>query len=381
MSEEHNIAVFDSIDRIDATQWDALCPDDQPFISHQFLSALEQFQCAGAATGWLPRHLALHTNDGDLIAAMPLYLKDHSWGEFVFDFGWAQAYSRAGRDYYPKLVSMCPFTPVTGRRILSHPDHATAAATILRAAIDLARETQASSLHILYPQAGELELLNHESLITRQDVRFLWTNEGYSSFDDFLSTFSADKRKKIRRERRRIAEQGISVRTIPANQLSDAQWRAVYDLCSATFYRRGHAPYLGLDFFQALAPKMGEQFMVNVATINDQIVGAAIFFCDSTTLYGRYWGGVEGLDCLHFETCYYRGIEYCIERKLDAFDPGTQGEHKLRRGFAPVPTWSAHWLADPDFRSAIADYLSEERAQVDAYMKDLRSHLPFRRKT
>lgn len=381
MAEQYTSAIFDSIDQIDSAQWNALCPDDQPFIGHQFLSALEQNQCVGAATGWLARHMTLQSHDGRLVAAMPLYLKDHSWGEYVFDFAWAQAYARTGRNYYPKLVSMCPFTPVTGRRILADPGHATAPAVIIRAAIELAEATGASSLHVLYPQVDELDTLNEQSLITRQDVRFIWRNDGYSSFDDFLETFSADKRKKIRRERRRIAEQGIHVSTTPALQLATEEWAVVYDLCAATFYRRGHAPYINLEFFQALAPLLGDRLLVNVARIGKLIVGAAILFQDSKTLYGRYWGGVEGLDCLHFETCYYRGIDYCIEQKLASFDPGTQGEHKLKRGFAPEPTWSAHWIADPEFGRAVANYLANERLHVVAYMNDMRSHLPFRQKS
>ncbi|MDH3647949.1 MAG: GNAT family N-acetyltransferase [Gammaproteobacteria bacterium] len=376
--DRYTSKVIDRMDRIDPAQWNALCPDDQPFISHAFLAALEKHDCVGTESGWLPKHLTLYSRDGELIAAMPLYLKHHSWGEFVFDFAWARAYLHAGLDYYPKLVSMCPFTPVTGRRVLASPEHPTAPGQLVRKAIDMTREMGASSLHVLYPQRDELHCLEKESLMRRQDVRFIWTNADYSNFDDFLSTFSADKRKKLRRERRRIVEQNICVNTVRAEQLTNEEWQAVYELCSMTFLRRGNQPYLSLDFFLALAPIMGERLLVNIARIDSQIVGAAILFRDDRTLYGRYWGGMDGLDCLHFETCYYRGIEYCIEQKLDAFDPGTQGEHKLRRGFAPTATWSAHWISDHDFNSAIGSYLNEERKQVAVYMAELQNRLPFR---
>lgn len=223
-----------------------------------------------------------------------------------------------------------------------------------------------------------MPVFEQASLLTRQDVRFLWSNDGFRSFDDFLATFSASKRKKIKRERRRIAEQNIVVSTIPAAQLTKEQWQDIYELCAATFYRRGHQPYLGLDFFLQMSPELGKHCLVNVACIGERIVGAAILFRDKTTLYGRYWGGLPGLDCLHFETCYYRGIEYCIEEQLTTFDPGTQGEHKLSRGFAPVTTWSAHWLADAQCKNAVASFLDVERNQVIAYMNELRRHLPFR---
>ena len=376
--ETYASRIVDSISLIDPGQWNALCPDNQPFISHEFLAALEQYDCVGVESGWLPKHLTLHGADGDLIAAMPLYLKNHSWGEFVFDFAWARAYASAGRDYYPKLVSMCPFTPVTGRRILASPEYPEAPRQLIHKAIGLTQKLAASSLHVLYPQRHDLHCLEEATLMTRQDVRFLWTNAGYSDFDDFLTTFSARKRKSLRRERRRIDEQQILVETVRAEQLTLDEWRIVYELCAITFLRRGNHPYLSLEFFLGLAPILGENLLVNVARIDKQIVGAAILFRDDETLYGRYWGGVDGLDCLHFETCYYRGIEYCIEQNLKAFDPGTQGEHKLKRGFSPVATWSSHWIADDRFSAAIRSYLKEERKQVEAYMTELCNHLPFR---
>ncbi|MBT8137058.1 MAG: GNAT family N-acetyltransferase [Gammaproteobacteria bacterium] len=378
-ADAYRVEVAGDIASIDAVQWDRLLPDEQPFISHAFLSLLEQHNCVGSEAGWLPQHLVARDRDNSIVAAMPLYAKDHSWGEFVFDFAWAQAYSQAGLEYYPKLVSMAPFTPVSGARLLAAPGHEKAGTAMLRFARDLAKDSGASSIHVLYPLATELPALEDEAMMLREDVRFMWQNHGYRDFDDFLATFSASKRKKLRRERRRIKEQGIGVTTVPAASLSPGEWQAVYDLCSATFYRRGHAPYLSLEFFCELAGQLQEQMLVNLARINEQLVGAAILFRDNNTLYGRYWGGIEGLDCLHFETCYYRGIDYCIEHQLQNFDPGTQGEHKLRRGFAPTTTWSAHWIADPRFALAIANYLRQEREHVARYAAELQQHLPFRR--
>ncbi len=373
----YTIAAHDSVETIGRDRWEALRDDDQPFSSYDFYRALERHECVGPETGWWPRHLTANTG-GQPAALMPMYLKDHSWGEFVFDFAWAEAYAKAGLDYYPKLVAMCPFTPVTGQRVLSAGAGARTVRALLRGATAFARQVQASSVHVLYPDEGELAPLHDAGMLARRDVRFLWRDEGFEGFDDFLNAFSAKNRKKIRRERRRVAEQGITVETVRADTLTRDEWRTVYGLCAITFMRRGHSPYLSLEFFLDLADCLGSQLLVNVARANSQIVGAAILFRDSRNLYGRYWGGLPGLDCLHFETCYYRGIEYCIEQGLQTFDPGTQGQHKLRRGFAPSLTHSGHWIADPGFRDAIDRYLEMERTGVDDYRDELQDHLPFR---
>ncbi|MBT8131212.1 MAG: GNAT family N-acetyltransferase [Gammaproteobacteria bacterium] len=370
--------VIKDLSDIDAGEWNALCPGRQPFIRHEFLSAMERHRCVGPETGWVPHHLALYDRENKLAGAMPLYLKTHSWGEFIFDFAWAQAYLDAGRNYYPKLVAMCPFTPVTGRRILTDSQHPAAAEQLISLALSATRDAGASSMHVLFPENDELPGLQEAAMLRRDDVRFLWRNRDYKTFDSFLQDLRSNKRKKIRRERLRIAEQNIVVQTMAASELSENDFESVYQLCARTFLRRGNQPYLSLEFFQSIAPLLQDQMLVNLARIDQEIVGAAILFRDDTTLYGRYWGGLDGLDCLHFETCYYRGIEYCIDNGLTSFDPGTQGEHKLSRGFSPVTTLSTHWLADQSFHAAVARYLLEERKHVADYKSELIRHRPFR---
>lgn len=378
-SRPFSAAIIEGMGAVDPRRWDALCTSDQPFSRHAWFAALERHGCAAPATGWTPHHVLLEDAGERLVGALPLYLKDHSWGEFVFDFSWAQAYAENGLDYYPKLLGMSPFTPVTGQRLLAADRNPAVLREVIRAAIAAARRLDTSSLHILYPAADELAVLESEGLLRRDDCRFLWRNHGYGSFDDFLGALRAGRRKDIRRERRRVAEQGIVVTTHVAAELDAAAWRAVYAVTARTFLRRGNRPYLNLACLLALAQSFGEQMLVNVARRANEIVGAAILFRDRDTLYGRYWGASAEFDCLHFETCYYRGIEFCIEHGLQSFDPGTQGEHKVRRGFAPVATHSAHWIRDPRFRSAIARYLEQERADTEQYMRLVAAHLPYRR--
>ncbi len=348
-------------------------------MRHEFLSALEQSGCVTPDTGWTPRHVVIENEGGDLVAAAPLYLKEHSWGEFVFDFAWAEGYARAGLDYYPKLVSMSPFTPVTGQKLLVSGHDTGLRAKLLDAIDQVAQHHGASSTHILFAHQSELEALAAHGLLLREDCRFLWKNAGYASFEDFLGTLRSARRKQIRRERRRVAEQGITVKTLVAEGLDTPAWREVYAMIARTFVHRGHMPYLSLQFFRTVARLFGPRMLVNLASRDGAAIGAAILFRDDEALYGRYWGALGEYDCLHFETCYYRGIEYCIEHGLAHFDPGTQGEHKVRRGFAPVRTYSAHSIADPRFRAAIAAWLDGERERNAHYMNDVAEHLPFRR--
>jgi hypothetical protein len=314
---------------------------------------------------------------------MPLYLKGDSHGEFVFDWSWADAYERAGLDYYPKLVSAVPFTPATGARLLvgDSADAASLRAALVTAALDFAREAGLSSWHVLFPEEADRTALSAAGLLERKACQFHWRNEGYADFDDFLSRFSSAKRKKARRERRRIAEAGIRFEHLAGDQLGPDDWDAVYEFYSHTFLRRGRPPYLNREFFEILAASIPQNLVVILARYETQPIASAICFRSSSALYGRYWGSAADFHSLHFETCYYQGIEYCIREGLGLFEPGTQGEHKISRGFSPTVTWSCHWLREPAFYTAIADYLERESAHVDSYMSHWNEHLPYRRET
>ena len=358
--------------------WNGLHAGSNPFLRHEFLNALETSGSATPETGWAARHLVFREN-GRPLAAMPLYLKNHSWGEFVFDHAWAQAYQRAGREYYPKLVGCVPFTPVTGPRLLiaDDADRERAGGVLLAAARALAAREQASSLHILFPTPEPA--LAGDGLLVRKDCQFHWHNDGYDSFDAFLGRFTSSRRKKVRRERRRVQEEGIRFRALAGPEIDDAQMDEIYALHATTFMARGQYPYLTRDFFREICAKLGEALWVLLAMRGDEAIACAIFFRDDKTLYGRYWGANGHYHSLHFETCFYQAIEHCIEAGIDRFEPGAQGEHKLRRGFDPVATWSHHWVADPAFASAIGHYLDDERDWLDEYIEAARHQLPFRR--
>lgn len=363
-----------------AVEWDALDTADNPFLSHAFLEALESSGCVGGETGWQPQHLLLRNEQGRLVGAVPQYLKAHSWGEFVFDWSWAQAYARSGLDYYPKHVSAVPYTPVTGPRLLvdrsSGPGTRQALAHLLQRT---ARRASVSGVHVNFTTADDQAALEAEGFLRRHDCRFLWRNRGYRDFDDYLDHFRSDKRKKARRERRRVAESGITFRTLRGEEIETGLWRTIFGFSERTFLRHGSAHYLSADFLEHVARRTPGTVMVKLAEGGVEPVAAAIFFQGGGRLYGRYWGAAEAVDCLHFEACYYQGIEYCIEHGLEAFDPGTQGEHKLARGFEPTLTHSAHWLAHPSFASAIGRYLERERSAVDEYIASAAQHLPFQR--
>jgi hypothetical protein len=365
---------------IDAVQWNALIGGGSPFLRHEFLVALEQSGCATAETGWDAHHLLLTDARGMLTAAMPLYLKPHSWGEFVFDFAWAKAYQRAGLSYYPRLCCAVPFTPATGPRLLTlEKDAASSRVALIGAAHELARATGVSSLHFLFPDVQDKLELETAGLMTRLDCQFHWQNAGYGSFDDFLAGFTAEKRKKVRRERRRVAEAGITHRTLHGGDLDETLINTVYALHAQTFARFGNPPYLNPDFFLRLARSMPRALVVELALLHGEIVACSVSLRSDDTLYGRYWGASGDHHSLHFETCFYRGIEYCIRERLARFEPGTQGEHKLLRGFAPAPVWSLHEITDPRFAAAIRDWLKRERMARRAYIRAAAEHLPFRR--
>jgi uncharacterized protein len=378
---QRRVRFLDSIARIDAASWNSLLRDSQPFLRHEFLLALEESGCAVPRTGWTARHLVLDDAQGRPVAAMPLYRKGHSRGEFVFDFSWASAYAQHGLPYYPKLLSAVPFTPVRGPRLLIHPKADAKALTqvLIKAAIDYARGEGLSSWHVLFPTDDTAERLGSSGLILRRDCQFHWYNHGYESFDAFLSTFTAEKRKKAKRERRRVAEAGIEFDTLHGGEMDDALWDTVYPFYADTFYRHGHEPYLNLDFFKLLAASMPDQLMLKVARIGSEPIAVAIFFVGQDALFGRYWGAGGNYHSLHFETCYYQGIEYCIDKKLQRFEPGTQGEHKVPRGFVPTLMSSAHFVVDPRFAAAIRDFAAREARGVDSYAAAVNEHVPYHR--
>jgi predicted N-acyltransferase len=361
-----------------AAQWNAIA-GDYPFLRHEYLAALETTGCAAPATGWTPRHL-IFTHENALIAAVPLYEKTHSWGEFVFDFAWAKAWAERGLDYYPKLVAAVPFTPATGPRMLVHTAHDTPELRT-RVLVELehyAHRRGLPTINALFIDDHFAAVAASAGWLARDDCHFQWHNRGYTTFEGFLATFAADKRKKARRERRRVAEQGIQFETLSGAQLSDSQLHAVYEFHAGTFVRHGHMPYLSLQCFQALASDMGERMLVKLASHANRPIAAAVYFRSDSTLYGRYWGASGEYHSLHFEACYYQGIDLCLELGLQHFEPGTQGEHKLARGFEPAITRSAHWIADAPLRQAVAQYLKREQRSVAGYAAAAAEHLPFR---
>jgi predicted N-acyltransferase len=365
-----------SLADVDASQWNALIRDGAPLLRHEFLLALEESGCATTATGWDARHVLHFDATGRLAGAMPLYLKPHSWGEFVFDFAWAEAYHRLGLGYYPRLVSAVPFTPATGPRILASGDAARAA--LIAGAREQLAGLGASSLHLLFPDAADRATLTDAGLMRRLDCQFHWHNEGYSEFEEFLAAFTAEKRKKFRRERRRVRESGIECRTLHGGELDERMIDDVYGLHAETFARYGNAPYLNRDFFARLARALPETLVVEMASRHGVPIACAVSLRGNDTLFGRYWGASGDYHSLHFELCYYRGIEYCIRERIARFEPGTQGEHKLLRGFMPSPVWSLHEIADARFAAAIGGWLARERARRRAWLRAAVRHLPFR---
>jgi uncharacterized protein len=374
------ITVHPSIDDVDPREWNALAGAASPFLRHEFLAALEHTGCVGPGTGWEPCPVTLHDELG-LAAAAPAYVKSHSYGEFVFDFAWAQAYARHGRRYYPKLVLAVPFTPATGPRLLVRAglDRAASAQRLLAGIEHLAASRRLSSVHALFLDEPARAACERAGWLLRRDCQFHWTNRGYETFDAYLETFTAEKRKKARRERRRVAEAGIRFATRFGADLDPELLDRVYGFHRETFLRHGNEPYLTREFFSEIARTLGEALMVKVAMHRSTPVAAAVFFWSEEALYGRYWGSAADYHSLHFETCYHQGIEFCIERGVRGFEPGTQGEHKVSRGFEPALTWSAHYISDPAFREAIGDYLEREGGAIDDYAAEVREHVPYRK--
>jgi len=370
----------DSIADISAKKWDALTGTDIPFLRHEYFRALEVSGSLGASSGWTPCYLTLEDDAGALLGAVPLFEKSDSRGEFIFDWGWAAAMRRAGRPYYPKLVAAIPYTPVPGPRCLVAPESGIEIKQKLaKAARALAEDRYCSSLHWLFIPDSSLELFEADGCLTRTGCDFVWRNPGVTDFDDWLATLNARSRKKIRRERRRVAEAGIECFWRNGAELDEPDIDVIYKLYSITYYEHGMFPYLTVDFFTELTRRMPQALRVCFAARGADIVACAIFMQDSTTLYGRYWGAFEWVHSLHFELCYYQGIAQAAAKGLQTFHPGVQGEHKLLRGFEPTLHYSAHWLRDADLSHAVAQFLEREQMAIDDYVTESGNFLPYRR--
>lgn len=379
------IRVIDRIAEIPAAAWDACAGPDNPFLSHAFLDALEESGSATAETGWLPQHLALEDEAGRLIAAAPLYLKGHSYGEYVFDHGWAAAYERAGGQYYPKLQCAVPFTPVTGPRLLLHPDFDPAGAdkpaadALIAGMIELARRHKVSSLHVTFPTKGEWQRFAAAGFLQRTGQQFHWENQGYACFDDFLAALSSRKRKTIRKEREGAVAGGIAVHTLTGGEIERRHWDAFFRFYISTSDRKWGSPYLTREFFDLIGARMADKIVLVMAEKNGRLIAGALNLLGGDTLYGRNWGCAGDFPFLHFEACYYRAIDFAIARGLKRVEAGAQGQHKIQRGYLPAPTYSAHWIRDPGFKRAVADFLVRERRAVVHEMDELAGLSPFRR--
>ena len=373
-------AVITRLDDLADGQWNRVAGTRNPFLRSEFLAALERHRCVGESFGWYPQHLVVYDADGELAGVAPLYLKDNSYGEFVFDWSWADAYQRSGRAYYPKLVSSIPFTPVTGPRLLVR-DGANRTAIIdalVHQSLELTRATGSSSLHWLFTTDSDTDELLDYGLLRRTACHFHWHNRGYRTFDDFLQQLNSRKRKKLRRERRYVAEAGIRMEIIHGDEASEELWATLHRFYRSTFEQKSGIATLSLDFFLDICQTMGEQVVLVCARDGRRVVAGAINLRSDTALYGRHWGCSERYHSLHFETCYYQGIDYCIEHKLSLFEPGAQGEHKLSRGFLPTLTWSAHWLEDVPFREAVSRFLANEHELMLDYYKEMLGYSPYR---
>jgi hypothetical protein len=398
---ELRIRITQSLAAVPAAAWDAcaaegnlssrednLPPDlstrrqvDNPFVSHDFLSSLESSSSVGPRTGWQPRHLLAETADGTLLGAAPCYVKSHSRGEYVFDAGWAEAFEHAGGDYYPKLQVAVPFTPVTGPRLLTRPGPLASQVrgALADALVEIATTNELSSVHVTFATEPEWRLLGERGFLQRNDQQFHWENAGYTTFEDFLTALSSRKRKGIRRERKEALEPGIEVAWLTGSDLTEAVWDAFFAFYMDTGSRKWGSPYLTRDFFSIVSEKMRDRILLVMAKRNGRWIAGALNFLGSDTIYGRNWGAVEHHPFLHFEVCYYQAIEYAIAHKLKRVEAGAQGEHKLARGYMPKTTYSAHFIANPALRRAVAEYLARERAYVRAAGQELAAAAPFRK--
>ena len=373
------VEIVSTLAEIDPAQWNRLSCGN-PFLRHEFLHALHETGCASEQTGWAPRYLVAFDDQDPkrLTGAMPLYIKSHSRGEYVFDWAWADAYQRHGLEYYPKLLSAIPFTPVTGPRLLAESDRV--AEALATRVLDVARDSNASSLHCLFPPDEQTQRLADQGMMVRHGVQFHWVNEGDATFDQYLARMNHTKRKKIKQERRRVVEAGIRFRWLEGEAITEDDW-AFFARCYTRTYREHHnSPYLNEAFFQRIGKTMAENMLLIVAEREGKRIAASFNvrgYADGGRLYGRYWGALEHHPMLHFEACYYQTIEYCLARGIAVFEGGAQGEHKMARGLMPVQTSSVHWLAHPQFAEAVAQFLARESKGIERYIDELHDHSPF----
>ena len=370
-----------SINDIDAADWNSLCRTDYPFLRHDFFAALENSGSTHRDNGWQPYHLLLEDKD-KLVGTMPLFFKMHSHGEFVFDWAWAEAYQRSGLNYYPKLLNAIPFTPATGPRwaLSSEINQAEALKKMHHSIADLADKMNFSSGHILFPTDRAAEQLAEFGWLQRIGCQFHWRNQGYRDFADFLDGFASRKRKTVKKERAKVYDQGITLTVKEGAKITAEDWRQFYDFYQITYLKHsGKLGYLTEAAFFMLASNMGKYLILIQAQKDNDIIASALYFRSNDTLYGRYWGCRQEFACLHFEVCYYRGIEYAIKKGLQHFDPGAQGEHKIQRGFQPTLTYSSHWIVNNQFRDAISTFLLNEQKEVEMYLQQANKLLPFKR--
>ena len=367
-----------SLGDIAPEQWDALVIDQHPLLSHAFLYGMEQHGCLGQHSGWIPRYIVIQ-QAGELIAAMLLYEKTNSWGEFVFDHAWADAYARYGLAYYPKLVSAIPFSPVFGQKLLVKAgQEAELYPHLLRGALAAARELDCSSLHVLFPLPAEQSFFKQKGLLARHDCQYHWRNHRYASFDDFLSRLSSRKRKNIKRERGRVKAAGITFRVLDGLSAKPKDWQHFTEFYNSTYERKWGAPIFNQAFFESTAKALGEKMILVLADRKKACIAGALMYRGENILYGRHWGCLEYHDALHFETCYYQGIDYCSKHGIEIFEPGAQGPHKVARGFEPVLTHSTHWLADERFRPAIKQFTRDEKEMILMQIKDAERHSAYK---
>jgi predicted N-acyltransferase len=368
------LEIVDSMQEISQQQWDALA-GDMPLLSHAFLSALEDSKSVGMGTGWQPYPMLVHENK-QLVGAMPLYIKSHSYGEYVFDWAWAEAYERSGLDYYPKLVSAIPFSPITSARLLTQDD--AIKDLMLEALTETLHKHKLSSAHVLFPDDDCAAVLQKAGWLKRNGVQFRWHNQNYADFEAFLSTLSHDKRKKIHQERKKVAQAGVVCRPIKGADITEADWDFFYSCYCNTYIEHRSTPYLTRAFFSQLSRTMPQNIVLMVAEIAGEPIASALNFYNQTTLYGRYWGATQFVSGLHFELCYYQAQQFCIAENITYFEGGAQGEHKLARGFEPRSTCSYHQISHPDFKAAIAHFLTREEAGIAAYTNELEERAPYK---
>jgi predicted N-acyltransferase len=369
------LRILDSLAGVDAAHWDALAGGN-PTLRHAFLDSLHESGCASAEAGWAPQYLTAW-DGARLVGAVPLYVKSNSYGEFVFDWAWAEAHERHGLAYYPKLVAAVPFTPATGARLLAVD--ARVRELLARSLLHTAQAAPVSSLHVLFPSADDAQALRAVGMLERSSVQFHWRNAGYATFDDFLGALSHDKRKKIRQERRRVAAEGVTLRRLTGGEARPGDWDFFHACYRRTYRAHRSTPYLTRAFFGMIAERMPDNVLLVIAERAGKPIAAALDLFGPDALYGRYWGASEYVPGLHFEACYYQGLEFCIERGIALFEGGAQGEHKHARGFLPEATRSFHWLANPAFNRAVDDYLGREGAHISAYVDELNDRSPFKK--